>query len=205
MTATIFPGHYDPATQTWRSGEPEISYSEERLRIHETQGLLTMDGAVMDGYTSLVSITPSGEQKRVEDDVYTFTGTFWDIFRDVFNIACQRVHINNRKKGFWPDNTDVKGSMRLALYPETHGRNAGEMLALMTSEESEALDAVRSGGLEHKDDKLPHRSGFFTEICDSVIRAMDGLGGTMAEAGTIIVEKLTYNKDQRGHMHGRKF
>jgi hypothetical protein len=189
------------------SSEP--SYSQQRLVIHQREALFTpIDlGVTNTPYPTVSAI----EEEAGEEPTYTFRGKFWDVFRDVFNIACQRIHINNREKGFWPNNVkpdgtpDEKGKLRLALYEDTHGRNVGEAIALMTSEGSEGLDAYRSGGLEHPDDKLPHRSGLFTELADKVIRAMDFLGGVMAEGGTIIVEKVTFNKDQRGHLHGRRF
>lgn len=186
---------------------PPLSYSAQRLAIHEREAVLSPAdfGFSETPYPTLVRIEGPLTDDKLTEVIYTFKGPFWNVFRDVFNMACQRVHINNRKKGFWPDDTDERGRLRLALYRDTHGRNVGEALALMDSENGEALDAYRSGGLDQKDDKLPHRSGLFTEINDTVIRAMDFLGGMMADAGTIIVEKLTYNKDQRGHLHGRRF
>lgn len=181
----------------------EMSYSERRLALHRNEALLNAGDM---GF----SVTPYPTVKMVEqvgnqEPTYTFTGKFWDVFKDVFNMACQRIHINNRQKGFWPDDTDEKGRLRLALYPDTHGRNVGEALALMDSENGEALDAYRTGGLDQKDDKLPHRSGLFTEITDTIIRGMDFLGGLMAEGGTILVEKVTFNKESRGHLHGKRF
>lgn len=181
----------------------DMSYSAKRLRLHENEALLSAGdlGLTQTEYRTISAIEQDGNQ----EPTYTFRGSLWDVFRDVFNLACQRVHINNRKKGFWPDDTDEKGRLRLALYPDTHGRNVGEALALMDSENGEALDAYRTGGLDQKDDKLPHRSGLFTEISDTIIRGMDFLGGLMAEGGTIIVEKVTYNKEARGHLHGKRF
>lgn len=182
---------------------PVPSYSQQRIALHSREALFEPGdlGLSKTDYPTINAIEKASDQEAI----YTFRGTFWNVFRDVFNLACQRIHINNRKKGFWPDDTDEKGRLRLALYPETHGRNVGEALALMDSENGEALDAYRTGGLEQMDDKLPHRSGLFTEINDTIIRGMDFLGGMMAEAGSILVEKVTFNKDQRGHMHGRRF
>jgi len=185
------------------------SYTDQRLALHRREALLDPAdfGLTQTDYPTLKSI----ESFKGHETQYSFSGDFWAVFRDVFNLACQRIHINNRQKGFWPNNykpdgtPDEKGRLRLALYPETHGRNVGEALALMDSENGEALDAYRTGGLEQMDDKLPHRSGLFTEINDTIIRGMDFLGGMMAEAGSILVEKVTYNKDQRGHLHGRRF
>ncbi len=191
---------FDPSTKTWSDTAPAISYTEERLRLHERAALLRAEDFIDQDYPTVKAIIGwDGEP------TYHFEGSFWQVFRDVINMATQRIHINNRRKGFWPDNTDERGSLRLALYPDTHGRNVGEGLALMTSEHSEGLDAYRSGGLDQKDDKLPHRSGLHTEMVDAVIRAFDWLGGMFEDAGSIFVEKLTYNKEQRGHLHGKKF
>ncbi len=200
MTARFFR----PDTQEWYLAAPEYTYSDMRIAIHERAALLGDDRSdvALAAYPTVSFI----DRDVIDGElVFTFRGKFWDIFRDVFELACQRVHINNRRKGFWPNNDCERGSLRLALYPDTHGRNEGEMLALMTSEHSEALDAVRAGGLDHKDDKLPHRSGFFTEICDAIIRGMDTLGGIMGEGGATIVEKVGYNDKSRGHLHGKKF
>ena len=52
-------------------------------------------------------------------------------------------------------------------------RNVGEMIALMHSELSEALEAHRKNLM---DDKLPHFHGIDVELVDCIIRAMDLLG-----------------------------
>ena len=200
MTTTI-DTFFNPETGRWEPGAPVISYSDQRLNMHRRAAVLSPDELIDQDYKTLIDV----HQTEGAEPIYTFSGGFWSVFRDVINMAAQRIHINNRQKGFWPNNTDEKGSLRLALYPETHGRNVGEGLALMSSEHSEALDAYRNGGLDQKDDKLPHRSGLHTEIVDAMIRGFDWLGGMMEDVGSIFVEKLTYNKDQRGHLHGKRF
>lgn len=53
---------------------------------------------------------------------------------------------------------------------EPIARNFGEVVALMHSELSEALEADRKG---LKDDKLPHRDGREVEFADCIIRILD--------------------------------
>lgn len=200
MTARFF----DPATKEWYLSPLPFSYSDSRLVVHERSAVLDEGGEGMTLYPTLEEII-GDEGIDKADEIYVFKGTFWSVFRDVFELACQRIHLNNRKKGFWPNNDSPQGSLRLALYPDTHGRNVGELLALMSSEHSEALDAYREGGIDKTDDKLTHRSGLFTEIADAVIRAMDAFGGLMADGGAILVEKVGYNDKSRGHLHGKRF
>lgn len=135
---------------------------------------------------------------------FMFVGTFDEIVEDVLNMLSARIALDNRLKGFWPDGEELEDPIKLALYPETLGRNPGEILALATSEHSEALDAIRSDGLNAKDDKLPHRSGFGTEIVDAIIRGLDATGGYDLKPGSILVEKLRYNRT-RPYKHARKF
>jgi len=52
---------------------------------------------------------------------------------------------------------------------ENVDRNFGEVVALMHSELSEALEAHRKGLM---DDKLPHRSGVEVEFADCIIRIL---------------------------------
>jgi hypothetical protein len=138
------------------------------------------------------------------DIALMFEGTFDQIAADVIDILAARIALDNRLKGFWPDGDDPMDDLKVALYEETLGRNPGEILSLATSEHSEALDAVRSDGLNTKDDKLPHRSGFATEIVDAIIRGLDATGGYALKPGSILVEKLRYNRT-RPYKHARAF
>jgi hypothetical protein len=157
-----------------------------------------------DGHKTLV-----GAERSLHDEEtkFIFEGTFDDIAADVINILSARIALDNRLKGFWPDGTGSNDDLKLALYPNTLGRNPGEMIALAHSEQSESLEAIRSsvdGGFEVMDDKLPHRSGYATEQADTIIRALDMTGGFDLKPGTIIVEKLARNR-QRPYKHGRSF
>ena len=75
-------------------------------------------------------------------------------------------------------------------------RNDGEMIALMHSELSEALEHVRKGTM---DDKLPARKGEEVEMADTVIRVMDYCAGRGLDLGGAIVEKLIFNYTRADH------
>lgn len=149
-----------------------------------------------------------GAEQVLDDEVhYLFSGTFDDIAADVLDILAARIALDNRLKGFWPDGTDPQDTLKMALYPRSKGRNVGEALALAHSELSEALEANRSsvdGGFEVMDDKLPHRSGFGTELVDDIIRCLDMTGGFELSPGRTLIEKLARNRS-RPYKHGRAF
>lgn len=75
-------------------------------------------------------------------------------------------------------------------------RNVGELLCLIHSEISEAMEAHRKG---LKDDKLTHRPGIEVELADAVIRIADLCGGLGLDLGGAIAEKLEYNATRKDH------
>ena len=97
------------------------------------------------------------------------------------------VHHTAKAKGFWEDGVE---------------RNNGEMLCLIHSEISEALEALRHGN--PPDDKVPEFTGAETELADAVIRIMDlahARGWRVAQA---IEAKMKFNAT-RAHKHGKEF
>ncbi len=75
-------------------------------------------------------------------------------------------------------------------------RNFGEVVALMHSELSEALEADRKGLM---DDKLPHRPGQEVEFADCVIRIMDTCAARGYDLAGAIIEKNRFNKERADH------
>ncbi len=75
-------------------------------------------------------------------------------------------------------------------------RNFGEVVALMHSELSEALEADRKGLM---DDKLPHRDGREVEFADCIIRILDTAEVLGLDVAGALIEKNRYNKQRADH------
>jgi len=97
------------------------------------------------------------------------------------------IHQHAVDKGFWKDK---------------EGRNKGMMIALMHSELSGALEALRhdNSPSEH----IPEFTGVEEEMADVVIRVMDFCHGFGYNLTGAIREKMKFNAG-REHMHGKKF
>jgi len=88
-------------------------------------------------------------------------------------------------------------------------RNVGEMLCLIHSEISEALEGHRKGLM---DDHLPTRSMIEVELADAMIRIFDMSAGLDLDLPGAFMEKMAYNQTRPDHQtltrqqkHGKKY
>lgn len=102
------------------------------------------------------------------------------------NELAQTVHAANIK--WWQD---MESGAPLK-------RNKGELLALIHSEISEALEGERKNLM---DDKLPHRRMAEVELADALIRILDYSAGFGYDLQGAFVEKMAYNAKREDHTH----
>lgn len=106
------------------------------------------------------------------------------MFIEEWNRKANEVNSTAKAKGWWDKE-----------------RNDGEIIALMHSELSEALEALRHGN--PPDGHIPDFNGVEAEMADTVIRIMDfgkARGLRIAEA---LEAKMAYNAN-RPYKHGGK-
>ncbi len=107
------------------------------------------------------------------------------IFIQAFNQLAAKTHANAREKGFWDKD-----------------KNDGECIALMHSELSEALEAIRN--YNPPDNHIPDFLGTEAELADCIIRIMDLAHARKWRVAEAIIAKMEYNSN-RPFMHGKKF
>ena len=162
----------------------------------------------------LIEVNP-GKRKPMDsagDPIGKYPGMATDLAADddftasFLNALADRVHATNVAAGWWTDLESGQSTL--------HTRNVPEMLMLIVSEISEALEAVRKNLM---DDKLPHRPGLTVELADAVIRILDLAGSRMAierqkeyeweggyqpevhPFGTVLIEKMDFNANREDH------
>jgi len=91
------------------------------------------------------------------------------------------------KQGGWHTNLETG---------ELLERNKAEMLCLIHSEISEAMEGERKNLM---DDHLPNRPMAEVELADAVIRIMDYAGRWGYDIGGAIIDKMEYNKNRADH------
>jgi hypothetical protein len=77
-------------------------------------------------------------------------------------------------------------------------RNKAELIALMHSELSEALEGERKNLM---DDKLPHRKMAEVELIDAIIRILDYASAFGYDLDGAYEEKMEYNSHREDHTH----
>lgn len=133
---------------------------------------------------------------------------------DALNELSAEIHANNIAAGWWTDlNYDKKlkaledrGFDAATSVNILHGlgisrstlktRNVGELLCLVHSEISEAMEGARKNLM---DDKLPHRRMLEVELADAMIRMFDIAGAYGLDLGGAIAEKRAYNANRADH------
>lgn len=81
---------------------------------------------------------------------------------------------------------------------ERLSRNKGELLCLIHSEISEAMEGERKNLM---DDKLPHRRMAEVELVDAMIRIFDYAGAFGYDLEGAYQEKMAFNSDRADHKH----
>ncbi len=97
--------------------------------------------------------------------------------QDINNLIVE-CHAIAKEKGWWDSQ-----------------RNEAELIALMHSELSEALEAMRNHG---------KKEDIAEELADCCIRIFDYCGAKQIDLEKALIKKIEYNKT-RPYRHGKKF
>ena len=104
---------------------------------------------------------------------------------DIINSLTKKAHQNAIAHGWWNEE-----------------RSFGEIIALMHSELSEALEYDRKGN--GQSDHIPEFTGVEEELADVVIRIFDYCGRKNLRLGEAIIAKMQFN-ESRPYKHGKRY
>ena len=123
-----------------------------------------------------------------------------DQVRLAAGVIQKQCHGLAKASGWWTDLLTGRQLVGEFAYMKTPHlippRNIGELLCLVHSEVSEAMEGARKNLM---DDKLAHRPMLEVELADAVIRIFDMGGGLGLDIPGAIAEKLAYNARRADH------
>ena len=114
----------------------------------------------------------------------------------------EKIHYNISENGFWELRHLIGRSLRNEDKAIVEDALKSQKLALIHSEVSEVLEALRIGN--PPDEKLPQYSAEAVELADVLIRLLDYAGAYNIPIGDILIEKTKFNT-QRERKHGKRF
>lgn len=135
---------------------------------------------------------------KVNDSMSALHALFWDLDKN----STRQCALGDLRNGMVAAITVCHGLAKSAGWwndpatGEPKDRNNGEMIALMHSELSEGLEALRKN---LNDDHLPHRLGIECELADTLIRIFDFAGARDLDLAGAVIEKLAYNAKRADH------